>query len=194
MHERLAAVDDIMMEGERIKAEQAEISLNRELDLKLEQAGKLAVVCPADGQIVNWKVRQQLLGRPVKKGQALMTIVDPQTTWQVELEIPERRMGHLMNQLQQNEEKPTVEFTLASLPGSEFQGRLISVDLKLDVYSDAGNSALAWVEFDPAQVPAGVLKSGTRATARIRCGSGSIGYVWFHEFFETVQATLHKWF
>ena len=194
MHERLSAVDDIMMEGERIKAEQAEISLNRELDLKLEQARKLDIVCPADGQIVNWKVRQQLLGRPVKKGQALMTIVDPQTTWQVELEIPERRMGHLMSQLQQNEEKPIVEFNLASLPGSEFQGRLISVDMKLDVYSDNGNSALAWVEFDSTQVPPGILKSGTRATARIRCGSGSLGYVWFHEFFETVQATLHKWF
>ena len=123
-----------------------------------------------------------------------MTIVDPQTTWQVELEIPERRMGHLMSQLQQNEEKPIVEFNLASLPGSEFQGRLISVDMKLDVYSDNGNSALAWVEFDSTQVPPGILKSGTRATARIRCGNGSLGYVWFHEFFETVQATLHKWF
>ncbi|MCH2180833.1 MAG: efflux RND transporter periplasmic adaptor subunit [Mariniblastus sp.] len=194
MHERMEPVDDIMMEGERIKTEQAEISLRRELDLKREQARKLEILCPADGQIVNWKVRQQLLGRPVEKGQALMTVVDPQTTWQVELEIPERKMGHLMERLQQDAESPTVEFTLASLPGREFTGRLKSVDLKLDVYSDTGNSALAWVEFESAEIPPGLLRSGTRATAKIGCGSGSIGYVWFHEFFETVQATFLKWF
>ena len=194
MHERMEPVDDIMMEGERLKTEQAEISLLRELELKREQANKLEIVCPADGQIIDWKVRQQLLGRPVEKGQALMTVVDPQTTWQVELEVPERQMGHLMKRLQQDGESPTVEFTLASLPNRELTGRLKSVDLKLDVYSDAGNSALAWVEFDPAQVPNGLLRSGTRATARVHCGSGSIGYVWFHQFFETVQGTFLKWF
>ena len=194
MHERMEPIDDIMIEGERIKTEQAEISLRRELDLKLEQARKLEILCPANGQITNWKVRQNLLGRPVEKGQALMTIVDPETTWQVELEVPERRMGHLIKRLQQNDESPTVEFTLASFPGRRFVGKLKSVDLKMEVYSDAGNSALALVEFDNEQVPIGLLRSGTRASANIHCGTESIGYVWFHEFFETVQATYMKWF
>jgi hypothetical protein len=64
----------------------------------------------------------------------------------------------------------------------------------MEVYSDAGNSALALVEFDNEQVPIGLLRSGTRASANIHCGTESIGYVWFHEFFETVQATYMKWF
>ena len=193
-HERMDAVDSLLLAGELKRAEQAEQSLQRELDLKLAEAKQLNVVSPIDGQVVDWKIRQNLLHRPVKKGQALMTLVAPDTTWSIELEIPERRLGYLIEQLNQEEAHPRVRFTLASHPGRQYEGRIRSVDLKLDVYSDQGNSALAIVEFDSSQIPETLRRSGTRVHAQIDCGTRSIGFVWFHEFFETVQSTWMYWF
>ena len=193
-HERMDPIDALLLAGELQQAEQAEQSLQRELELKLAEAEQLNIVSPIEGRVVNWKIRQNLLRRPVKKGQALMTLIAPDTTWSIELEIPERRLGHLIERLNQQETHPRVLFTLASHPGQQYEGQIRSVDLKLDVYSDQGNSALAIVEFDNSQVPETLRRSGTRVNAQIDCGTRSIGYVWFHEFFETVQSTWRYWF
>ncbi len=193
-HEQLEIVDDIMLEGERRRAEVAEESLRRELAIKLQEAQNLEVRSPMNGRIVNWKVQDGLRNRPVNKGQSLMTIVAPDTTWSIELEIPERRLGHLIQYLDQNDEHPLVTFSLASHPGQEYTGHLTLVDLRLDVYSDEGNAARATIEFDNAQIHEALRRAGTRVNAQIHCGERSIGYVWFHEFFETVRSAWIYWF
>lgn len=193
-HEQLEIVDDIMLEGERRRAEVSEQSLRRELAIKLQEAENLEVRSPLDGRIVNWKVQDNLRHRPVNKGQSLMTIVAPDSTWSIELEIPERRLGHLIQYLDHHDDHPLVTFALASHPGQEYTGRLTQVDLRLDVYSDEGNAALATIEFDNAQVHEALRRAGTRVNAQIHCGQRSIGYVWFHEFFETVRSAWIYWF
>ncbi len=190
----LESIDDIMLDGELLKSIEAEKSLQRELAIKRVQAANLEIRSPARGVVVNWQVRQNLLRRPVERGQNLMTIVDPDTNWQVELEIPERRLGHLISRLRDNNDPIDVTFALASHPNRKLSGKLIRVDRKMEVYSDAGNAALVEVQFDNAQIPTDLLRSGTRVNAKIHCGTRSIGFVWFHELIETVQTSILFWF
>ncbi len=192
--ERLDRIDNIMLDGELLKSEEALKSLKRELDLKREMADNLMVRSPADGFVVNWQVRQNLLKRPVDRGQNLMTVVDPKGGWQLELEIPERRIGHLRQRMNDSDQPLLVRFALVSHPGSEFTGELLRIDDKLEVYSDEGNCAKAIVSFRNDQLPEDLLKSGTRINAQLQCGTRSIGFVWFHELFETVQTTCRYWF
>jgi len=152
------------------------------------------VIAPGDGMVVSWNAKQNLLNRPVKLGQNLMTIVPPNAVWQVELEMPERRLAHLFEALESSEQPLRVTFGLMSNPGKEFEGTLISVDRKLDVYSDDGNAALVRVAFDNQKIDFALLRSETRVTAKIHCGERSIGYVMFHELIETVQSKLIFWF
>jgi multidrug resistance efflux pump len=187
-------LDGIILSGEFEKAREKAISLERRLQIKLAQASLLEIRAPARGRVVNWQVRQNLLHRPVSRGQNLMTIIDPDTQWQVELEMPERRVSHLLEAMRASEQPLKVKFTLVSHPGQELTGQLLNVDQKLDVHSDEGNSALVRVAFDNTQVDPELLRSGTRVSAKVECGQRPVGYVIFHELIETVQSSLLFWF
>ena len=154
----------------------------------------LKVRAPAAGQVVNWQVRQNLLRRPVRFGQHLMTIVPPDTQWLIELEMPERRLAHLAKAMAESDQKLKVTFALLSWPGKEFEGELISVDQKLDVYSDEGNAALVRVVFPNDVMPEELLKAGTRVTGKVSCGTEPIGYAMFYELIETVKSKWQFWF
>ena len=178
-----------------IKSDEQKIdSLNRELHFREEEKKLLTVVSPSAGRVINWNVKQNLTHRPVTRGQNLMTIVPPEAVWELELQMPERRLAHLFRTINTGEENPNVTFGLVSNPGVEYTGRLISVDRKLDVYSDDGNAALVRVAFDNSEIPAELLRNETRVTAKVECGTRSIGYVIFHELIETVQSKWMLWF
>jgi len=108
--------------------------------------------------------------------------------------MPERRLAHLFRAIKDNEEDLKVTFGLVSNPGTEYTGKLISVDRKLDVYSDDGNAALVRVAFENSEISADLLRTETRVTAKVHCGDRSIGYVIFHELIETVQSKWMLWF
>ncbi|MEQ1906222.1 MAG: HlyD family efflux transporter periplasmic adaptor subunit [Pirellulaceae bacterium] len=166
----------------------------KELALRLDDYKKLEIKSPIRGNIVNWQVRRNLLGRPVRVGQNLMTIVSPDTHWQLELLVPEKRMGHLIAAQKESKEPLTVAFTLASNPGSQFRGRIVKIDPLLDVHKDQENTARVLVDFPNEQVPRELLRSGTKATAKIECGTRSLGYVLLHELYETTKTSVLFWF
>jgi multidrug efflux pump subunit AcrA (membrane-fusion protein) len=169
-------------------------NLTNELEVKMKDRELLKVRAPAAGQVVNWQVRQNLLRRPVRFGQHLMTIVPPDTQWLIELEMPERRLAHLAKAMAESDQKLKVTFALLSWPGKEFEGELISVDQKLDVYSDEGNAALVRVVFPNDVMPEELLKAGTRVTGKVSCGTEPIGYAMFYELIETVKSKWQFWF
>jgi biotin carboxyl carrier protein len=176
------------------RAKQEIANLENELAIQKKDRELLDVRAPIAGQVVNWQVRQNLLGRPVRFGQHLMTIVPHDTQWLIELEMPERRLAHLSRAMENSDEHLKVSFGLLSWPGKEFEGELISVDQKLDVYSDEGNAALMRVRFPNDAIPEELLKSGTRVTGKVHCGSRSVGYAMFYELIETVQSKWQFWF
>ena len=170
------------------------ISLERELQIRQEEQQLLTLTSPSAGRVVNWNVKQNLTNRPVTRGQNLMTIVPPEAVWELELQMPERRLAHLFRAIKDNDEDLKVTFALVSNPGTEYTGKLISVDRKLDVYSDDGNAALVRVAFENAEIAEELLRTETRVTAKVHCGDRSIGYVIFHELIETVQSKWMLWF
>ena len=182
------------LESKTVQAIQTVKSLQHELGIREMEQTLLEIKSPIDGRVVNWNVRQSLLHRPVVRGQSLMTIVHPDTQWRIELEMPERRLIHLIRAMENSQQPLRVTFGLVSNPGTEYEGELISVDRKLDVHSDEGNTALVRVAFPNEVIDPELLRSETRVTAKVQCGTRSIGYVMFHELFETVQSSLMFWF
>lgn len=191
---KLDPLDAQQIDGEINTLRQEIISIGHECDLKKHQQSFLQVRSPAKGQVINWQARQNLLRRPVRKGQHLMTIVDPNTDWQIELRMPERRVAHLIRAMRESDEPLPVSFGLMSHPGTEYFGKLLYVDKQLDVHADDGNTVLVRVGFDNQSVPRDLLRTGTRVTAKFDCGKRAIGYVFFHELIETVRAKIILWF
>lgn len=191
---RLSTSEETEVAG-KIRYAEAEIkSLIAERNIRVQEQQLLTITSPASGRVINWNARQNLMHRPVTRGQNLMTVVDPATQWLVELEMPERRLAHLIKAKRESDTPLKVTFGLVSNPGTEYEGILLDIDEKLDVYSDDGNTALIRVSFPNDKIDPELLRSETRVTAKVQCGTRSIGYVIFHEMFETIQSSLMFWF
>ena len=71
------------------------LSLENQWGIYKKKEADLEVQSPIAGEIVTWDVRNQLRTRPVHEGDALMRVADPTGPWQLELHMPENRMGHI---------------------------------------------------------------------------------------------------
>ncbi|MCB9939218.1 MAG: HlyD family efflux transporter periplasmic adaptor subunit [Planctomycetaceae bacterium] len=189
--QKLTVEQQNQMAGELLELAQAEESIDRELALLREQQERLVLRSEMDGQVVTWSVGDVLLRRPVQRGQILMTVVDPTGDWELELNMPERRMGHLIEAVNAGERLPAVTFNLASHPGKEFEGRVTEIHRVAEVRGEDGNTVLLRVAVDKAALPE--LRSETTVTARVKCGTRSIGFVVFHELIETIQTKVLFW-
>ena len=189
--QRLTVEQQNKIAGEMLELAQTEESIDRELALLREQQQQLVLRSEMDGQVVTWNVGDVLSRRPVQRGQALMTVVDPRGNWELELYLPVGRAGHLAAAMADHQEPLRVTFFLASHPGAEFSGQVVEVHRLAEVRGEDGNTVLVRVALDKSKLPE--LRSDTTVTARIECGRRSIGFVVFHELMETVQTKVMFW-
>ncbi|MDP6721426.1 MAG: HlyD family efflux transporter periplasmic adaptor subunit [Pirellulaceae bacterium] len=188
---RLGVAEQNRLGGELLELKQVAESIDRELILLRQKQEQLVIRSETHGQVVTWGVSELLLRRPVQTGRALMTIVDPMGAWELELNMPERRMGHISRAARDSQNRLRVTFVLSSHPGLEFEGRVTDIHRTAEVQGDEGNSVLIRVAIDKQQLPE--LRSDTTVTAKVNCGRRSIGYVVFHELLETVQSRVLFW-
>ena len=184
---RLSPAEESRLAAELVELRQESQNVERELALFHEKRRQLVVAAAEAGQVVTWKVQELLLGRPVIRGQSLMTLADPAGPWELELYLPERRLKHI----QTAEQPQSVEFTLTSHPGSQFHGRVVEIEQTAEVRGEDGNTVLVRVAIDKDQLPP--LFDQTTVTAKLDCGRTSLGHAWFCDLVETVQSKVLFW-
>jgi hypothetical protein len=140
--------------------------------------------------VVTWKVRDLLLKRPVVRGQGLLTLANPDGPWELELNLPERRLTHVQK-AGGNSSVLEATFVLSSHPGQTFRGRVVEIEQAAEVRGDEGNTVLVRVAVDKAALPP--LHDQTTVTAKLNCGRTSVGYAWFCDLIETVQTKVLFW-
>jgi len=153
----------------------------------------LNVASNGSGRIVDWQIENKLQDRQVSRGEHLMTIVDEEGEWEIELEMLEKKFGHLANARAELKGQK-VTFVLSSLPNEKFTGEVRSIDQKADVRSEKGNVILVKVKIDKEDVPESLRLYGATVSARIYCGERPLGYVLFREVYETLQRNVFFWF
>ncbi|MGI9430362.1 MAG: efflux RND transporter periplasmic adaptor subunit, partial [Bythopirellula sp.] len=161
----------------------------------------LYVYSPINGKVVTWDVHELLKGRKVAGGQRLMKIADTTSPWELEIYVPEAKMGHIVERLQVlQKDDPNarlqVEFVLATHTGEPILGQVERVDTSAEVHGEDGNSVRMRVSFDQEALeklvkdPSTELKVGADVKAKVLCGQRAIGYVWFSDLFEFIQSRI----
>jgi len=92
---RLTAVEKDRLSGERQVLLAQLNSLDEQLSLYDKELREETVHSPRRGMVITWEVKDRLNRRPVQQGQVLMQVADPDGPWQLELDMPEHRMGHI---------------------------------------------------------------------------------------------------
>lgn len=195
---RNSRIDPVVQDeiaGDLYELKQTLLGLDQRLELLREKSRQLTVRSPMAGQVVTWQVADTLLRRPVRRGQALLTIVNPDGPWELELYVPERRIGHVLRSMQQQTEPLTVQFQLTALPGEEFSGQVIEVQRIAEQHGEHGNSVCVRVAFEQSRKSQlAQLPNETSVAARIVCGSSNLGFVLFQDVVETLSTSWHYWF
>jgi multidrug resistance efflux pump len=160
-------------------------SLDQQLEILKAQRDELVVRSPLTGSVITWNVRQLLEARPVQRGQVLMQVADLHGPWTLEVEVPDDQIGHVLAARDRSGPDLDVSFILATEPGTAYQGKIEKVAMSTDVRPPEKANVLVTVAIDREKIPG--LRPGATAVARIECGRRSIGFVWFHSLWETIQ-------
>lgn len=191
----LSAQERNRLTGQLAELEARRISLAAQLTILQEKEKELTVLSPISGDVVTWDVYNRLTNRPVNRGQVLMRIADTSGDWELELHMSEDRMGEiaLARQTLQSQDPPqdlTVEYVLATDPGHVRKAKVKEVYVSAEVLPEEGNVVMIKVavdknDFDPAQ-----LRPGATVSAKVLCGTRSMGYAWFRDLIAFLQTRV----
>lgn len=184
----LSPAEEARLHGERLADKQTIKSLGEELELLARKQEQLQVRSPIDGEIVTWNVNDLLIHRPVKRGDELFSVVNPGGAWELQVRMPEERMGHVARAKRASAEPLEVLYVAANQPDEVLKGKLLEAERRAEVRDDEGNTVLLRIAVDRNAVRD--LRPGAEVTARINCGRKSLGYVWFHDVIGFVQSRI----
>ena len=190
---KISADEKLRLAGRRAQLEREVESLDAQLKLYAEKKKELDVRSPIAGVIVTWQVRDLLLLRPVEKGQVLMSVADKTGPWELEIKMPDDRLGHINRaaaEARQAGRELVVDYILATDPGTRHYGTVKEIHEQAEVRGEEGNTVLVRVTIDPSRHEKEELGAGASVTARISCGRRSLGYVWFHDVLAFIQTQV----
>ncbi|MBM3999875.1 MAG: biotin/lipoyl-binding protein [Planctomycetes bacterium] len=190
---RLAEDERHKLFGQVLELEQSLKSLDEQVVLRRRQIEDLTVVAPASGQIMlSWDVERSLLGRHVEPGQVIMAVANLQGDWELELAMPDRRVGHVnrarLDRSEGDRDLP-VDYVLATDPRRQLKGELRYVDQVTRVEGEAGHVVLLRVGIAKGDLESN-LRPGAKVHARVVAGRTNLGYRLFHEVIAWVQTKL----
>ena len=170
-------------------------------DLLEQKRERLKVTSPIEGKVVTWRVRELLENRPVSRRDRLMEVADPKSHWELEVYLPEAKLGHVLayqQKLRQQDPaaKLQVTFILATHSAEHLTGTVEEIDTSAEVMGEKGTTVRIRVSFPQEALkrlvedPAAQLKVGADAKAKIICGQRPVGYVLLHDLFEFVQSRI----
>jgi multidrug efflux pump subunit AcrA (membrane-fusion protein) len=160
-------------------AEQQVENLSREVE-------KLAVHSPIAGVVATFRIEEMLRERPVKRGDLLLEIMDPAGPWRLELDVPENRLGHVLQAEQKHRDgNLRVRYVLATATEATYDGSLESISTRSVVSETEGSVVPLYAALVEPVPPA--PRIGAEVTAKIDCGQRSLGYVLFGDVVEFIR-------
>lgn len=153
-----------------------------QLELFAIQQAQEQVRAPITGLVVTWDVQNKLRSRPVLRSQFLLEIADPSGAWCLELSMPERLIGYLIDYQRQHPEKPLrVRFVPAADPHSRYSGTIDRIADRAEVHADTTanqiNTVLIRVTLDEHDSLPVSIRPGAECAASVDCGQASLGFV-----------------
>ncbi|MBI3863964.1 MAG: HlyD family efflux transporter periplasmic adaptor subunit [Planctomycetia bacterium] len=153
------------------------------------QVEALSVRAPINGKIATFRIEELLRKRPVKYGELLLEVMDDTRTWRLEVDVPENRIGHILEaQSQSGSEGLRVKYMLATDTEADFYGTLETLSNRSVSSESEGVVVPVYVALvDPAPRAPTI---GAEVTAKIYCGKRSLAYVWFGDVIEAARKYL----
>jgi multidrug efflux pump subunit AcrA (membrane-fusion protein) len=195
----MSAGDRNVVAGRIAEVQQRMTSLEKKCEILREKQDQLTIRSPISGEVISWNNERKLQNRTVNAGEALMTVANANGDWELEVFMPEKRMGHVerhLRKLQERNERTgkterlEVKYVLATNPGRSLTGNVIDIHESTEMHDEKGQSVRIRVEIDEKGINKEEKRPGASASAKVRCGWAPMAYTWFHEAMEFIQSRV----
>jgi hypothetical protein len=183
-------------EKRALESEQTELKiklavLKQKRALQLKRYNDLVITSPIDGVVISWDVEKTLRSRPIMTGQVLMEVADLSKPMYLELELPEKREGHLddfiaENNLTEPDAELEVEYILGTNVDHPLKATLKTASISTRADANEEHGAVIKMRAYPEQESLRQLLPlpGAKVVADVKCGTRSSGFVFLHEIYE----------
>lgn len=175
--------------GAKIASEIADLKFQFQLieeDIRYvdQQLGLLRIVSPISGAVTTWKVGQRLLNKPVSKGEPIVEIADMDGPWEIRFQVPERKIGYMLNQQERTGEPAQIEVFLDSEPDNKVWVEVESI-AKSTSRSEDGEA----VTLVTCRAPETLIdrRQGASISGNVDCGRTSYLDSWTREMVDSVK-------
>lgn len=180
--------EETRLRGKLIEAKIEVEGLTDRLAILADRIDRLTVRSPIAGVVTTFQAEQLLYNRPVQRGEVMLQIMDDRGDWQLELDVPEHRLGHILTAREHSSAELPIEFRLLTRPEASYYARLFEVGSRSVTSEEHGSviemrAALATDAIDRPSI-------GAKVRARIDCGKKALGYCIFGDVVEFVQKYL----
>ncbi len=183
------SLDQIL--GGEVAVKQRIADLEQRIALLTEQRDSLTVQARTDGVVYRANLQEELLSRPVRRGDFLFEVIPTGSAWHLELHIPDSVVGYVQAARMKNDPSLPVRFFLRMSPGVQHVTHLESLENTVEILDGRlicrGIAGIDTMDNLP-------LRPGTSVTARVYCGRRSLGFVIFRELIEFVREQSFAWF
>lgn len=157
-------------------------SIQSQLQMARDEADTLAVRAPFTGTILSRSPTSQLLGRPVFQGQLLLSLAALESAWELELDIGEHEVRHVV--LAQQQHPVVAKFLCAADLSRRYPAtlRVLEKSAVVDEGQEARVRAVLDVTTKPGKVP-----PGTQVVAHLQCGKRALGFIIFRRLIDAVS-------
>ncbi|TWT83676.1 HlyD family secretion protein [Planctomycetes bacterium CA13] len=189
----------LAVEQQQYESELANLQSQQEV-LEAERRN-LLVKSPIDGSIVGWQLHQRLASRPVSRGNLLLSVVNENGPWELNLQVDDSQSNAMLESLSLQRNLP-VTFAVATQPQRSYAATLIHVAsaARVDDTKHSVIDAVAAVVMngeasqDADMFTANDVRIGADVTARVYCGRRSLLRSWFSDVFDFVNRKVLFYF
>jgi hypothetical protein len=185
-------IESRKLQGEELSLVSQLETLKESLNLRLEQRRSLKVRAPISGVVTTWDLVKTLNKRPVVTGQVLIDIANLNEPMHLRIRMPDKRMHHLdqrLNQLASGEmESRTlpVDFILATEPDRTRTATLDVTSIERRTTSDKDDGEVVRMKAypDADSLSDFEVRPGAKVIADVHVGKRPLGYVLGYEVYE----------
>ncbi len=185
---RLTPEDSMKLAGQIEQLRIQRTGLQGQLELVAQQMAVLQIKSPIDGTVITWDARRRLERLPVQANQPLVSVADLTGKWQLELMIPQGRVGYIGQALEESPQGVPTRFMLATDPNHTYEGQLVKIADRGEMNPQGDVEFRAIVEIDAEALP--VLQPGAGVAVRVDCGPRPLGMVWFYQLIDYVRTRV----
>ena len=189
----------IRIAGQLAQYTEREKTLNLQKKILNERLEDLKVRAPIDGTVMTFDLENKLRSRPVQPGQILLEVARPEDGLLLELQMPEKRMGHIDDYTRKMREKDkdaklNVRFVMTVDPSKNYNATIDEEHDRAENRGTEETTVLIRANINENETLPPGTRAGAGVSAKVYCGKRALGYVCFNELVAFLQKTVFFWF